>query len=190
MRFSELIQKRFPHIKFRKRARKRNKLDIIKKFVLERDTSVIHRNVLSSFPNDVGLWTKILKFCPFSYQTNAGRRVKRKLKLDIEHDPSTNEIKNKIGNKNIEIFILYKLVNKKTKRDIDNYNKNLIDCLKERLFNDDKQIKFLASKVDYIPVRSKKYSRTLEKAIVRIDFLGKSKVYYEFDRLFFNKKVF
>ena len=94
------------------------------------------------------------------------------------------DIKEKIGDNDIEIFLLYKLVGKTKKRDIDNYTKSIIDSYKNILFNDDKQIRLLISKIDYLDDR--KYGASMEKVIIRLDYFGKSPINLELDELFNN----
>lgn len=181
----EFIKMSFPDAKFRKRKRGETDNDIILRGVSKMGMSVIHRDVLDSLPKDKGLWCRALKFCPCSYQSKAGKRFRYAFQRDLELDSTTSKIKEMIKDQHVEVLILYKLVSKRTKRDIDNYTKNIIDSMKKLLFDDDMQIKFLASKIEYIEY-NRKYSRGLEKAIVRIDFFEKSELCSDFDKVFSN----
>jgi len=163
-----------------------SKIDSLKKFVWKRGQSLIHKDVFNSIPKNKGLWCHVFSVFPASYQTKAGKRMQNIIIKELKNNPKTKKINEKIGKKDIEILILYKLVNKTIKRDIDNYTKNIIDSLRKGgLFEDDVQIKFCASKIEYIKINDEKYSRALEKAIVRIDFFNdRNKVCKEFDKIF------
>lgn len=184
MKATELLEKIFPNLKIPKKRSERVKKNILKRFLLKRGLSLVHKDHLISMPQDEGIFTKAFHFYPASFQTEAGKRMRKGIINDLENNPNTKRIKDKIGKKDIEVLILYKLVSQKKKRDIDNYTKNLLDSLKGYLFEDDCQVKFLASKIEYIKTKNKKYNKTLEKAIIRIDFMKNSELSTHFNKIF------
>jgi len=172
-----------------KRRSEKVKLRIIKKFTSQRGLSLIHFDVINSLPRKEHLWSRVPSISPKSYQTKAGKRMRRILISELKKDNRTQKVNNKIGNKEISIYILYKLVSKRKQRDIDNYTKNIIDGLHEGgLFNDDSQIKFHTSKIEYINVKDEKYSTSLEKPIIIVELFNESdKVISEFNNKFRNE---
>lgn len=184
MKATELLEKVFLDLKITKRRSEKVKKNILKRSVAKRGLSLVHEDHLKSMPKDEGIFTKAFRFHPASSQTEAGKRMRKGIITDLNKDQNTKQIKEKIGKKDIEVLILYKLVNIKKKRDIDNYTKNLLDSLKGYLFEDDCQVKFLASKIEYIKTKNKKYNKTLEKAIIRIDFMKNSELSTHFNKIF------
>ena len=190
MKATELLEKVFLDLKITKRRSEKVKKNILKRSVAKRGLSLVHEDHLKSMPKDEGIFTKAFRFHPASSQTEAGKRMRKGIITDLNKDQNTKQIKEKIGKKDIEVLILYKLVNIKKKRDIDNYTKNLIDSLKGNLFEDDNQVKFLASKIEYIKIENKKYYQASEKAIIRIDFIEKSILSKEFSKNFCGNKKY
>ncbi len=163
---------------------------ILRKANLKQGMSLLHKDVLKSFPKDKGLWCHVFSAFPVSYQNSiSGKKMQNIIVGELEKDSNTRIIREKIGEKDIEILILFKLVSKR-KRDVDNYTKNIIDSLKKcGLFKDDKQVKFCASKIEYLNVKDAKYYQALEKAIIRIDFFSEeNKICKEFNQIFSNAK--
>lgn len=154
------------------RKNETTKLRTIKRAVSKRGLSLIHKEVLSKKPKNC-LWSYIPSISPKSYQTTSGKRMQKILISELKNKPITNAIAETIGDKDICIFILYCLVNTNKKRDLDNYTKNIIDGLhKSGLFKDDKQIKLLTSKFQYINVKDKTYPFALENPVIAIDFFN------------------
>ena len=112
----------------------------------------------------------------------------KKFFTNIKKIKKTEVICEKIGGKPIQILIKYLLVNTNKDRDVDNYTKNIIDSLKEGgLFEDDnnRQVRFVSSKVNYIEVKDKRHYRAYEKAVIILDFFDeKNKIIEEFNSNF------
>ena len=186
MKFTDIIKKIYPNIKIPKRRSEKQKLRSLKRSVSKRGLSLVHKDVIKSIPKDKGLWTHVTKASPASYGTKAGKKMQNIIIESLRKDLKTSEINKKIGEKDIEVLILYLFASKNKKRDIDNYNKNIIDALRKGgLFKDDRQIKFQASCIKFLKIKDKRYYRSIEKAIIRVDFLKpKNKLYQEFNKIF------
>lgn len=182
MKGYEILEKKLG-LKFKKTKRD-TKLDELRRYLYKRGMSLFHKETVKSYPKDRGIITVIPKYVPSSFQTKCGKRIKKRIQEEGKKNKLYAETKAKIGDKDLEVFLIYKLI-KSTRRDVDNYTKNIIDAYKGILFEDDNQIKLLVSRIDYIN-EVKKYSRALEKVIIRIDFLGKSNITSELDKIFSN----
>ena len=189
MNARELLQSKFPNIKIPKRRSEKVKSRLVKKFVNKRGISLIHKQSYESVPKK-GLLHKLFGASPASYQTKNGKRMQRLVIEELKSDPNTKKVCEKISNSPLQICILYTLVDIKKKRDIDNYTKNIIDSLRKGgLFKDDNnhQVKFIASKVEYLDIKDKSYYRASEKFIVFLDFFNdESNLIKEFN-LIYNK---
>jgi len=162
------------------------KMKILRKNLSERGLSLVHKEVYDNMPKDGGLFCKKFSVSPASCQTSAGKKMRRMIVNKLINDLQTQKVKKQIGDKSIEILISYHLLKTKKRRDIDNYTKNVIDSLhKGGLFNDDSQVRFLCSKINYITVVDPKYYRALEAVTVRVDFFNEyNKVTKEFNKIF------
>jgi len=166
---------------------------ILKKSVAKRGRSLIHKGVVKSLPKIKGIWPSGIIFdaSPESFQTKTGKRMRNLIIEKLKSDNNTKNSCEAIGDKPLQILILYKLVNIKKKRDVDNYTKNIIDSLKQGgLFRDDNnhQVRFVASKIEYLDVEDKSYYRALEKFIVFLDYFNeKSPVVKDFNSIFGGK---
>jgi len=185
MKAEELLKKVFPNINIPKRRSEKVKMRVLRRAVQKSGQSLVHKETLESMPKNKGLWCHAPPFSPSSFQSSKGKKMKEKLIEWLKTRKDTTSINQKIGGKDLEILILYKLVSKK-KRDIDNITKNIIDSLhRGGLFNDDKQVKFRADKVEFIEVKDATYSSAYEKAIIRIDFFNnKNKTINAFNNIF------
>ena len=181
----ELLKMAFPHLKIPKRRSKKVKMNILKRGVASRRISIIHKDSFNSCPQGKHLWWLMPNAYPASFQTKAGKRMRKIIVEKLRKSKNTKKICETIGNKPIQILIKYLLINTKKDRDLDNYTKNIIDSLKEGgLFEDDnnRQVRFIASKVDYLEVSDKKYYRAYEKAIIIVDFFDdKNKIIEKFN---------
>lgn len=184
----DLLKKAFPNLKIPKRRSDKVKMNVLKRGVASKGISMIHKDSFNSYPQGKHLWWLMPSAYPASFQTKAGKRMRKIIIEELRNSKNTKEIYKKIGNRPIQILIKYLLVKTKKKRDVDNYTKNIIDSLKESgLFEDDthQQVRFVASKINYIVVPNKKYLRALEKAVIIIDFFDESKeMVKEFDSNF------
>ncbi len=188
-----LLTKTFPNIKIPKRRSKKIKINILKRKVSSRGLSLIHKDSFNSCPIGKHLWWLMPEAHPASFQTKAGKRMRNIIIEKLKKSKNTKKIYKKIGNKPIQILIKYLLVNTNKNRDIDNYTKNIIDSLKEGgLFKDDnnKQVRFVASKVNYIKIIDKKYYSAYEKAVIILDFFNdKNKIIENFNSNFNRKQT-
>lgn len=163
----------FPNVKIPKRRSEKVKMNILKKGVSSRGISIIHKDSFDSCPKGKHLWWLMPDAYPASFQTKAGKRMRKIIVDKLKKSKNTKSICEEIKNKPIQILIKYLLVNTHKDRDVDNYTKNIIDSLKEGgLFEDDndRQVRFVASKVNYVKVTDKRYYRAYEKAIIIVDF--------------------
>ena len=193
MKSIELLENRF-HLKVPKRRSEKVKLRVLKKAVVNRGQSLIHKDVPESLPKIKGIWPSgvIFDASPESFQTKTCNRMRKLIVEKLKSNDNTKKECERIGDKPLQLFILYKLVNIEKKRDIDNYTKNIIDSLRlGGLFSDDNnhQIRFIASKVDYLEVEDKSYYRGIEKFIIFLDFFNEqSLVVRDFNSIFGGKR--
>jgi Holliday junction resolvase RusA-like endonuclease len=123
--------------------------------------------------NPFFLW--VSKFTPKSYQTKFGKSFQKNLKRELLAHPSSKEVLKKTKHKDLEVVIIYKLT-ARTKRDVDNLTKNIIDSMKKIVFDDDSQIKLLIIQKDFIELEEPARKRGLEKVIIIVNEYGKSKI--------------
>lgn len=184
----DLLKMVFPHLKIPQRRSEKVKMNILKRGVSLRGISIIHKDSFDSCPKGKHLWWLMPDAYPASFQTKAGKRMRKIIVDKLKKSKNTKLICEKIGDKPIQILIKYLLVNTNKDRDIDNYTKNIIDSLKEGgLFEDDnnRQVRFIASQVSYIEVTNKRYYRAYEKAIIILDFFyDKNRIVEEFNSNF------
>ena len=172
---TDILKERFPTYKVPKRRSEEGKMRVLRRNLMARGQSLVHRKVYDKFPKERGLFCKKFSFWPSSYQTSAGKKMQNGIIENLKNNPKIKEIYNQIGSKAIEILLLYHLAKTKKRRDIDNYNKNIIDSLRKGgLFEDDSQVKFLASKIEYIEVKDTTYYRAWEAATVRVDLFNEN----------------
>jgi len=188
VKFIDLVKQEFPNVKIPKRRSEKVKMNLLKQGIASRGISMIHRDSFNSCPKGKHLWWSMPDAYPASFQTKAGKRMRKIIVDKLNKSKNTKVIREKIGDKPIQILIKYFLVNTNKKRDLDNYTKNIIDSLKEGgLFEDDnnRQIRFVSSKINYIEVMDKKYYRAYEKAVIILDFFDeRTKIIEEFDSNF------
>ncbi|HLD55787.1 MAG TPA: hypothetical protein VJB35_06005 [Candidatus Nanoarchaeia archaeon] len=159
--------------------------EVIRKRARLSGISIIHQDCFKGCPKEKHLWWLMPQAFPASFQTKAGKRMRKIMVNDLKKNKNTKLICEKIGDEPIQILIVYYLVNTEKNRDVDNYTKNIIDSLKDGgLFTDDnnRQVRFVASKVNFINVTNYNYYRAFEKAIIIVDFFDeKSKIVSAFD---------
>jgi Holliday junction resolvase RusA-like endonuclease len=184
----DLLKMAFPNIKIPKRRSERAKMNALRRGVSSRGISLIHKDSLDSCPKGKHLWWLMPNAYPASFQTKAGKRMRKIIVDKLKKSNNTKVICERIGDRPIQILIKYLLVNTDKDRDVDNYTKNIIDSLKEGgLFKDDnnRQVRFVASKVNYIEVKDRRYYRAYEKAVIILDFFDETKgLIKEFDSNF------
>lgn len=191
VKFTDLIKQQFPNVKIPKRRTGKSKMNALRRGVSSRGISLIHKDSFDSCPKGKHLYWLMPNAYPASFQTNAGKKMRRIIVDKLKKSKNTKTISEKIGEEPIQILIKYLLVNTKKDRNVDNYTKNIIDSLKEGgLFEDDnnRQVRFVASKVSYIEVKDKRYYRAYEKAIIILDFFDeKNKIVKDFNSNFKRK---
>ncbi|MBI2546574.1 RusA family crossover junction endodeoxyribonuclease [Candidatus Woesearchaeota archaeon] len=174
MNARDILTERFGR-KIPKRRSQKVKMKILRRGLQKKGLSLVSKDVHDCLPKKLGLYWRVFGAFPASFQTAAGRKMQVAMINELQGDPKVKAIKEYIGQKDVEVLLLYKMVKTRKIRDIDNFTKNIIDALRKGgLFQDDSQVKFYASKIEYMEVKDKRYYRAYEKVIVRVDLLNET----------------